>query len=191
MKVIERPGFIGVFGGGQLARKTTLAAHALGYGVRILDPDPHCAAAGVCDELITASFDDPAAATQLAERCEVVTVDREDIGQDALLAAQKTCRVSPSPDILAMVQDRQTQREWLRKSEFPIPAVRFVDSVSALDDAVAELGRPCFVKASRGGFDDAAALRYELMGLGEVFVARHPHLAASVIAATRRLDEAR
>ena len=80
MSVIVRPPVLGIFGGGQLARMTTVAAQALGFNVRVLDPDPHCPAATVCDELITAAFDDSIAAQRLALGCVAVTVDLENVG---------------------------------------------------------------------------------------------------------------
>ena len=35
---------IGIFGGGQLGRMTAMAARAMGYRIKVLDPDPACAA---------------------------------------------------------------------------------------------------------------------------------------------------
>ena len=66
-------GTIGILGGGQLGRMMTLAARVLGYHVIILDPDPKCAAGAVADRVIAARFDDVAAATELANACDVIT----------------------------------------------------------------------------------------------------------------------
>ena len=63
MSTIVRPPVLGIFGGGQLARMTAVSAQAYGFAVRVLDPDPHCPAAVVCDELITAEYDDVTALT--------------------------------------------------------------------------------------------------------------------------------
>ena len=156
-----RPPVLGIFGGGQLARMTTVAAQALGFNVRVLDPDPHCPAATVCDELITAAFDDSIAAQRLALGCVAVTVDLEDVGLDAMRAAAKHAPVRPSPEVLAIVQDRDTQRAWLRRHTFPMHQVIAVSTVPELDAALASVGRPAFVKATRGGYDGKGQVRVD------------------------------
>ncbi|MFK7999970.1 MAG: 5-(carboxyamino)imidazole ribonucleotide synthase [Polyangiales bacterium] len=161
MSVIVRPPVLGIFGGGQLARMTTVAAHALGFNVRILDPDPHCPAATVCDELITAAFDDSIAAQRLALGCVAVTVDLENVGLDAMRAAARHAPVRPSPDVLAIVQDRDTQREWLRTHSLPIPEVIAVSTSAELDAALAKVRRPAFVKTTRGGYDGKGQVRVD------------------------------
>lgn len=161
MSVIVRPPVLGIFGGGQLARMTTVAAQALGFNVRVLDPDPHCPAATVCDELITAAFDDSIAAQRLALGCVAVTVDLENVGLDAMRAAASHAPVRPSPDVLAIVQDRDTQRAWLRRHSLPIPEVIAVSDGAELDAALAKVGRPAFVKTTRGGYDGKGQVRVE------------------------------
>lgn len=161
MSVLVRPSVLGIFGGGQLARMTAVAAQALGYKVRVLDPDPHCPAATVCDELITAAFDDTIAAQRLALGCCAVTVDLEDIGLAAMRAAARHAPVHPSADVLAIVQDRQTQRAWLSQHGFPIPQVLTVCDSQALSAALGQVGRPAFVKRTRGGYDGKSQVRVE------------------------------
>ena len=161
MSVIVRPPVLGIFGGGQLARMTAVAAQALGFNVRVLDPDPHCPAATVCNELITADFDDPIAAQRLALGCVAVTVDLENVGLEAMRAAESHAPVRPSAEVLAIVQDRDTQRAWLRRHSFPIPEVIAVASTSELDSALSKVGRPAFVKTTRGGYDGKGQVRVE------------------------------
>src|ERR1043165_2200063 len=93
-------GTIGILGGGQLGRMTAMAARALGYSVHVLDPDPDCPAKGVADRCVTAAFDDAAAAADLARHCDVVTLEIEQIGVDALAAARRHAPVRPDASIL-------------------------------------------------------------------------------------------
>ncbi|MBS2026225.1 MAG: 5-(carboxyamino)imidazole ribonucleotide synthase, partial [Deltaproteobacteria bacterium] len=65
MNVILPGATLGILGGGQLGRMTALAARSLGYEVRVLDPDPGCAARPVVDHVLAASFDDADAAAAL------------------------------------------------------------------------------------------------------------------------------
>src|SRR5947207_12952374 len=82
---IIRPGAtIGILGGGQLGRMTAMAARTLGYNVHVLDPDANCSASAVADRVIAARFDDADAAAELAQHCDVVTLEIEQIAPAAL-----------------------------------------------------------------------------------------------------------
>ena len=52
------PATIGILGGGQLGRMLGFAARAMGYGIRVLDPDPACPAAAIADHVEVGSYDD-------------------------------------------------------------------------------------------------------------------------------------
>jgi len=149
---------IGILGGGQLGRMTAMAARTLGYNVHVLDPDANCAACPVADRVVAAPFDDADAAADLARECDVVTLEIEHLGVDALAAAERHAPVRPSGDILAMVQDRSAQKRWLAANGYPIGAYREIRRLSDLEAAARELG-PLFVKASRGGYDGRSQAR--------------------------------
>ena len=151
---------IGLLGGGQLGRMTALAARSMGYDVRVLDPDPDCPARAVADELIVASFDDVDAATQLASRSDVVTLEIERIAPAALAAAAAHAPVRPDATVLATINDRATQKAWLTTHHAPLGAYRIVTSAAECTAAVAALG-PSFVKAATGGFDGRGQVRVE------------------------------
>jgi 5-(carboxyamino)imidazole ribonucleotide synthase len=149
---------IGILGGGQLGRMTAMAARTLGYFVHVLDPDPDCPAKSVADRCITAPFDDADAAADLARHCDVVTLEIEQIGVDALAAAARHVPVRPSASVLAVVQDRSTQKGWLRSRGHPIGEYADVASTADLFRAARELG-PLVVKSTRGGYDGRSQVR--------------------------------
>jgi 5-(carboxyamino)imidazole ribonucleotide synthase len=155
---------IGILGGGQLGRMTAMAAQSLGYGVRVLDPDPHCAASAVADEVIVSAFDDPAGAEALARKSAVLTYEIEQIGQAALAAAERHAPVRPSPAVLAIVQDRLTQKEWLARHGFPVGPFRAAASAAEVAAAAQALGR-IRLKARRGGYDGRSQAKVD--GPGE------------------------
>jgi 5-(carboxyamino)imidazole ribonucleotide synthase len=157
---------IGILGGGQLGRMTALAARTMGYRVHVLDPDPECAAKPVVDRLVTARFDDSDAAADLARHCDVVTLEIEQIGVDALDAARRHAPVRPAPEILATVQDRSLQKRWLVANGFPVGAYHDVTTAGELASAQRALGS-LFVKANRGGYDGRSQLRLESGGAAD------------------------
>src|SRR6185312_6866912 len=132
MAVIAPGSTIGILGGGQLGRMTAMAARTMGYGVHILDPDPRCAAGAVADRVVAGKFDDADAASDLASQCDVVTLEIEQIGADALAAAMRHAPVRPGPNVLAVIRDRAVQKRWLTENGFPLGAYREVRSASEL-----------------------------------------------------------
>jgi 5-(carboxyamino)imidazole ribonucleotide synthase len=158
MSAIPPGSTIGILGGGQLGRMTAMAARTLGYSVHVLDPDANCAASPVADRVVAAPFDDADAAADLAKQCDVVTLEIEHIGVDALAAAERHAPLRPGADILAMVQDRAAQKRWLAANGYPVGAYHEVRRATDLEAAARELG-PLFVKASRGGYDGRSQAR--------------------------------
>ena len=150
---------IGILGGGQLGRMMTLAARVLGYHVIILDPDPKCAAGAVADRVIAAKFDDVAAATELARACDVITVEIEKIGAEAMAAASAIVPVRPGGNVLHIIQDRARQKRWLAERDFPLGPYWVADTPGELADAMRKAGANAFVKSAFGGYDGRGQAR--------------------------------
>jgi 5-(carboxyamino)imidazole ribonucleotide synthase len=144
---------IGIFGGGQLGRLTAMAARGMGYRILVLDPDPACPARFVVDGCIEAGWDDSREAANLARGCDVVTLEIEQISAASMNAAASFAPVRPSGAMLAIIQDRIEQKDWLRRNGFPIGDYRAVRSLDELREAVAALGGKCFCKSATGGYD--------------------------------------
>jgi 5-(carboxyamino)imidazole ribonucleotide synthase len=150
---------IGIMGGGQLGRMMTLAARTLGYHVIVLDPNPACAAGPVADRVIAAPFDDVDAAVELARASDVVTVEIEKIGVDAMRAAAEYAPVRPGAHVLHMVQDRSRQKRWLTEHGFPVGPYSDVASEQELEAAAARARGDAFVKLNTGGSDGRSQFR--------------------------------
>lgn len=144
---------IGIFGGGQLGRMTAMAAREMGYRIQVLDPDPACPARFVVDSCIEAAWDDEREAANLARGCDVVTLEIEQIAPASMAAAAKLAPVRPGGAMLAIIQDRVTQKDWLREHGFPVGDYRAVRSLDEVRTAIRELGGKCFCKSATGGYD--------------------------------------
>jgi 5-(carboxyamino)imidazole ribonucleotide synthase len=168
---------IGIFGGGQLGRMTAMAARAMGYRILVLDPDPACPARFVVDGCIEAGWDDSREAANLARGCDVVTLEIEQISPASMEAAASYAPVRPGGAMLAVIQDRIEQKDWLRRNGFPVGEYRAVRSLDELRHAVAALGGRCFCKSATGGYDgrgqgkvgfaEGAAVEDEIRGAWE------------------------
>ena len=144
---------IGIFGGGQLGRMTAMAARAMGYRILVLDPDPACPARFVVDGCIEAGWDDSREAANLARGCDVVTLEIEQISPRSMEAAAAFAPVRPGRAMLAIIQDRIEQKDWLRRNGFPLGGYRTVRSIDDLRQAILALGGRCFCKSATGGYD--------------------------------------
>ena len=144
---------IGIFGGGQLGRMTAMSARGMGYRIVVLDPDPACPARFVVDGCIEAGWDDSREAANLARGCDVVTLEIEQISTASMEAAASFAPVRPGAAILAVIQNRIEQKNWLVRNGFPVGEFRAVRSRDELRSAIRELGGRCFCKSAEGGYD--------------------------------------
>ena len=152
-KIVKPGSLLGILGGGQLGRMTAMAARTMGYRVRVMDPEPACPASFVADETIVGRWDDVDAARRLAAGADVVTLEIEQIGVDALHVVESLAPLRPGVEPIRIIQDKTLQKPWLAENGFPVGPFRVVRTEAELCDAVAALGGDVFVKTGRGGYD--------------------------------------
>ena len=143
---------IGIIGGGQLGRMMVMAAQRLGCTCVVLDPTPGSPAGQVAGHQIVGDYHDPAKLRELAESCDVTTFDIEDIDTETLIELEREgCRIRPDPQVLAVIQDKLTQKEALAAAG--IPTSPFVPMAEPDPNVFADFGYPLVQKARRGGYD--------------------------------------
>jgi 5-(carboxyamino)imidazole ribonucleotide synthase len=149
---------IGFLGGGQLARMSAFAARAMGYDVHVLDPDPQCPAGAVASVCVTAAYDDVEAATAFAQRCDVLTLDIEQVATASIAAASLHAPVHPGAAPIHIIQDRARQKEWLQEHGFPVAPFRVAHAPHDVALAFEALGRS-IAKTTSGGYDGRGQAR--------------------------------
>src|SRR5665213_4527521 len=117
---------------------TAMAARSMGYRIQVLDPEPACPARFVVDGCIEAGWNDAREAAKLALGCDVVTLEIEQIAAASMEAAACFAPVRPGGAMLAIIQDRIEQKNWLRKHGFPVGEYRAVRSIDDLRAAIGE-----------------------------------------------------
>ena len=147
---------IGVLGGGQLGRMLAVIARQMGYRVIVLDPSPRCPTAQVADGCVVGALDDADAARALARQVDVITLDTEHVPADVLAAIEPLAPVRPGARVLATIQDRRVQKEFLDR--LGLPQARWAPA-DDLDAALARVGRPAIVKVRRAGYDGKGQVR--------------------------------
>ncbi len=141
---------IGIIGGGQLARMMMLAGYSLGCEFRVLDPNADACAGQIGHQLI-AAYDDAEAQQQLADWADVITFDFENVPEGALSGF--TIPVYPSPQALAVAQDRLHEKTRFCHLNLPTPLFFPVESWVSLLVAVAQTGYPAILKTRTLGYD--------------------------------------
>ncbi|GAB6067384.1 5-(carboxyamino)imidazole ribonucleotide synthase [Methylothermus subterraneus] len=143
---------VGIVGGGQLARMLALAGYPLGLRFLVLDPAPDTCAAGLCEHL-KAPYADPQALEQLAQRCQVITYEFENVSLEAIQALAAKVPIYPPPSALAASCDRLSEKNLFQSLGIPTPKFIPIDSFDDLKQASKILGWPFLVKTRRYGYD--------------------------------------
>lgn len=145
---------IGIIGGGQLGLMIGEAAQIMGYAyVTVLDPTPSCPASSVAEQIV-GSLKDPEALRRLARQADVLTYEIEHINTQALkVLQQEGVHIYPSPDSLAIIQDKYVQKEFLKQHGIPVAPFLSVSSKADIEQAAQELGYPLVLKAKKDAYD--------------------------------------
>jgi 5-(carboxyamino)imidazole ribonucleotide synthase len=128
------------------------AALRLGLETVVMDPDPECPCAGLAGRFFTADLGDAEAIRRLAGEVDIVTYEIEHVNTDALREiAEAGTAVLPSPESLAVIQDKREQRA--RLSEHGLPGPRWGEVDGPQDPGIEAFGFPSVQKLRRGGYD--------------------------------------
>jgi 5-(carboxyamino)imidazole ribonucleotide synthase len=143
---------IGIIGAGQLGQMLGFAARKMGHECYFLDPSeaPPAAQAG---PVAQASFDDPVALSALADKCDVLTYEFENVPVEALEAIASKKPVYPPLGALRVTQDRLTEKQLFERLEIPLPSYHAIDSLDDLYAAADAIGLPLVLKTRRFGYD--------------------------------------
>jgi 5-(carboxyamino)imidazole ribonucleotide synthase len=143
---------VGIVGAGQLGRMLALAGYPLGLDFLFLDPAEAPPAAQLAPVLKSA-FTDGDALASLADRCEVVTIDWENVSVADLRKLGRHTRVSPPVAAIATAQDRVREKRLFEKLGIATTRWRAVATRRQLDAAVRDIGLPGVLKTRRLGYD--------------------------------------
>jgi len=143
---------IGIIGAGQLGQMLGFAARSLGVECRFLDPSDAPPAAA-CGEVIQRPFDDGVALAELAEVCDVITYEFENVPVEALHKIEGEVPVYPPAEALRHSQDRLDEKRLFDQLDIPLPGYRAIDTREDMEAAVEQLGLPVVIKTRRLGYD--------------------------------------
>ena len=147
---------LGIIAGGQLGKMLALAASNWDVATYILDNDPACPASSCCTQQTLGdpkNFDD---VYTFGKSVDLLTYEIESINIEALLALKKDGKsIHPDPDILQVIQDKGTQKEFYTHHQIPTAPYFLVEGTQEITQALqsGKLHYPFVQKLRKGGYD--------------------------------------
>jgi 5-(carboxyamino)imidazole ribonucleotide synthase len=157
-QVILPPAMLGMLGGGQLGRFFVIAAHEMGYKVMVLDPDANSPAGKIADVHICAAFDDKSALLKLANSCEAISTEFENVPADSLSFLAETKPVRPSAYSVAIAQHRVSEKNFLKHAGLPVAPYVVINEIDDLPSDDSDI-YPAILKVARFGYDGKGQAR--------------------------------
>lgn len=155
--VIHPPAMLGMLGGGQLGRFFVIAAHEMGYKVTVLDPDKNSPAGMIADVHLCAAYDDATSLKTMAETCQAISTEFENVPAETLALLAQSTVVHPSADAVAIAQHRIKEKTFFKEAGLPVGP--FVPVLAESD--LPEDGEmyPAVLKVARFGYDGKGQAR--------------------------------
>jgi 5-(carboxyamino)imidazole ribonucleotide synthase len=145
---------IGILGGGQLAKMSTLAASRLGFQISIMEKEMKSPAGQLTHQESIGWVDDELVMKSFVHHCDVITLENEFVDHHRLESIEDLGKkVIPSSATIGLIQDKLLQKQTLRKNKIPVPAFIEVDSEHTYADIAAILGTPFVLKSRKMGYD--------------------------------------
>ena len=157
-KVILPPAMLGMLGGGQLGRFFVIAAHEMGYKVTVLDPDKNSPAGKIADVHICANFDDAVALKKMADSCQAVTTEFENVPAKSLEKLALATTVRPSAACVAIAQHRILEKNFIKDAGLPVAPFVVINSANDLPNDTSTI-YPAILKVARFGYDGKGQVR--------------------------------
>ncbi|MGA7990986.1 MAG: 5-(carboxyamino)imidazole ribonucleotide synthase [Thermoanaerobaculia bacterium] len=153
MKIVPPGSTVGVLGSGQLGRMFALAARAMGYRVHTYSPEEDSPTGHVADVEVSAPYDDLDRLREFARGLDVLTFEFENVPRAALDEVERLVPVRPSAEALWVSQNREREKEFLRKVNVPLAPWAAVRTNDELASALSQVGAPAVLKTAAFGYD--------------------------------------
>lgn len=147
---------LGIIAGGQLGKMLIQEASKWDIVSYVLDSSKDCPAGKIASHFIQGNHLDFDSVYQFGKLVDVLTFEIENVNIDALkrLKAEGR-RIVPDPDIIELIQDKGSQKEFCRKNGIPTSTFRLFESKTAILNGIqkGEVALPLVQKLRKGGYD--------------------------------------
>ena len=119
---------LGIIGGGQLGSMLCQAAKNLDIKTTILTDDMQAPAQNFCDEFIYSEYSNTENIEKFAHSCDFITFEFENIPFEILEKISSIQQVRPDPRINKVVQNRFTEKNFLKTLDIATTSYAFIKS---------------------------------------------------------------
>lgn len=142
---------IGVLGGGQLGRMLIQSAIDFNIHFSVLDPDGNAPCRKISD-FTSGKLTDFDTVLAFGKHLDLITIEIENVSVAALKELVKQGKqVYPQPEVIELIQDKRTQKEFYRQNHFPTAEFVLTDNKEELKKNIAFL--PAVNKLGKEGYD--------------------------------------
>jgi 5-(carboxyamino)imidazole ribonucleotide synthase len=142
---------VGILGGGQLGRMLIQSGMDWNINFSVLDPDPAAPCQSLC-EFTTGKLTDYNTVIEFGKSCDLITIEIENVNVEALKElARQGKKIFPQPEIIELVQDKRTQKNFYKKNDIPTADFLLVENRQEVIDRREFL--PAANKLGREGYD--------------------------------------
>ena len=143
---------IGILGGGQLGAMLIRSAIDYGLDISVLDKDINAPAGRYTNSFVCGDPNNYEDVVAFGKKCDIVTIEKEAVSVAALrYLRDKGVKIHPSPELIATIQDKQDQKEFLKLHNIPVVPYVSVSNKDELYRYVSSL--PACLKMRRNGYD--------------------------------------
>ncbi len=145
---------IGILGGGQLAKMSTIAASRLGFDIAIMDKEMRSPAGQLTHNESIGWVDDELHIRSFIHHCSVITLENEFVDHHKLKFIESLGKkVYPSSTTIALIQDKLLQKQTLKKNKIPVTKFIEVKEGHTYSDIAKSLGSTFVLKSRKMGYD--------------------------------------
>jgi 5-(carboxyamino)imidazole ribonucleotide synthase len=143
---------VGILGGGQLGAMLIRSAVDLGLDISVMDGSAEAPCARYTSAFKQGSLMDYDAVMAFGENLDVLTIEIEAVSVQAMKDLEaKGVKVYPSPQVVELIQDKWTQKTFLKEAGIPVVPGSFVSNRTELQEKKPTL--PSVLKLCRAGYD--------------------------------------
>jgi 5-(carboxyamino)imidazole ribonucleotide synthase len=143
---------VGILGGGQLGRMLLQAAANYPVETYVMENDPACPAAHLCNHFTVGDIRDFNAVYNFGIGLDAITIEIENVNAEALEKLQEEgIKIYPRPSVLKIIRNKILQKQYYHQHQ--IPTAEFIVTHDQAELLRQEKFLPAVHKLGTGGYD--------------------------------------
>jgi len=143
---------VGILGGGQLGRMLLQEAANYPVEVSVMENDPNCPAAHLCDHFIKGDITNYEDVINFGSELDVITIEIENVNVDALETLEQQGKtVIPRPHALRIIKNKIDQKSFYQQHQIPSADFAVLSNKNEIHDHHHLI--PAAQKLATGGYD--------------------------------------